>query len=367
MSPSVRSALDPQRRASLFAAKLRSLVSEGWGVDSHTVREPGDLPGGAALFDRGQRRAWVLVEENPASALGRALTWATRPDVGGPMLRVDGESVDLQVIIPAARGEDAPSRTNSGSAAVVARQAGEFRTPITVWAVSEAHLHQADPAPRHVAQPAPAGIESLIELMSTHGLTVRVDHGTLIGEWLGLEVARVVIDPDGSPHLEVGVGRNDREAFTMVHGLLPTPEAVAMVVARVKRYRSASDLTSPLTRLARERWLLATLVLDGAPVGADSIEPVENTLPSESVNDVVPAVGIGRSVVDGGPIVVACTAGIDVGLVPSVADARLAYAPGRPLVLAMAGHDRAPLTDRLNSLLRQPAEIRVVPVPWQGR
>ncbi len=357
MSPSGQSALNPQRRASLFAAKLRSLVSEEWGADPDRRREAGEVPGGAALFDRTEGRAWVLVEERPASALGRVLAWVTRPDVAGPSVEVAGVPVEIHVMVPAS--DDAGT--------VVARQAGEFQLPITVWTVSGAHLQQAVPAPPHVAKPPPAGVDSSVDVMAAHGLAVRVDHGIVVGEWLGLEVARIVVDPDGSSHLEVGVGRNDREAFTMVHGVLPSPEAVAMVVARVKRYRSASDLTSPLTRLARERWLLATLVSDGAVAGAHTIEPRENTTPSESVNDVAPAVGFGSSVLDGGPIVVACTAGIDVGLVPAIADARLAYASGRPLVVAMAAHDRAPLTDRLNSLLREPAEIRVIPVPWQGR
>ena len=65
---------------------------------------------------------------------------------------------------------------------------------------------------------------------------VVVEHGELFGEVLGLEVARVVVDEDGT-RFEVGVGRHDREAFAMLHGDLPTPEALARVVATVRQHR----------------------------------------------------------------------------------------------------------------------------------
>lgn len=38
-----------------------------------------------------------------------------------------------------------------------------------------------------------------------------VEGGELMGELLGLEVARVVVGDDGSAHVEAGVGRFDRE------------------------------------------------------------------------------------------------------------------------------------------------------------
>ena len=63
-----------------------------------------------------------------------------------------------------------------------------------------------------------------------------VEHGVVTGEVRGLEVCRVVDDPHtGAVRLEVGVGAHDREAFTIMHGDVPTVDALAGVVARRRR------------------------------------------------------------------------------------------------------------------------------------
>ena len=56
-----------------------------------------------------------------------------------------------------------------------------------------------------------------------------MEHGVLLGEVDGLEVCRVVL-VDGVAHLEVGVGRHDREAFALMHGDVPPAEALVGVV-----------------------------------------------------------------------------------------------------------------------------------------
>ncbi len=54
----------------------------------------------------------------------------------------------------------------------------------------------------------------------------------------GLEVCRVVDDPaTGAVRLEVGVGAHDREAFAIMHGDVPTVEALAGVVRAVAEHR----------------------------------------------------------------------------------------------------------------------------------
>ncbi len=73
------------------------------------------------------------------------------------------------------------------------------------------------------------GIESLVELLHAAGVEVVRQGGVVSGEVLGLEIARVVVDASGS-RLEVGVGRHDREAFSVMHGDIPAAEALATVV-----------------------------------------------------------------------------------------------------------------------------------------
>jgi hypothetical protein len=65
-------------------------------------------------------------------------------------------------------------------------------------------------------------------------------------------------------------------------------------------------------------------------------------------------------------VVVVCSVGIDLDLVPFAADARLAA--GRPdarLVLVVPERDAHPVTRELATLLRVPAEIVAVPGEWR--
>ena len=66
------------------------------------------------------------------------------------------------------------------------------------------------------------------------------------GEVRGLEVCRVVDDPHtGAVRLEVGVGAHDREAFAIVHGDVPTTEALAGVVRAVAEHRGGRRAAAP--------------------------------------------------------------------------------------------------------------------------
>ena len=157
----------------------------------------------------------------------------------------------------------------------LARLATYFDTatlPIQVRAVTGATSVEAAPeaAPAPLEGPVGAAsvgdsadeIEAIVEMLRAEGLEVVVEHGVLRGEVLGLEVARVVVWPaevggDDRLHLEVGVGRFDREAAAVVH-----PD-------RTRRSRSpvrptpcgdtdaAGAPAHPLSLLARERWLRA--------------------------------------------------------------------------------------------------------------
>jgi hypothetical protein len=242
----------------------------------------------------------------------------------------------------------------------LARRAECFARPIAVWQIAGATLTHAEPDPIPAIVSPPEKALDLVGTLRAAGLEIVIEHGQVRGEIAGLEVARVV-ELDGDVRIEVGVGRNDREAFALVHGDVPTADALASVVTAVRQHRRAGDLTHPLARLAPERWLRSALVREPALVGALELEAIEPTLPRENLKDPSPAIAIGATP-DGGNIVVACSVGVDLDLVPAAADARLAAAaPHARLVLAVPERDAHPVTRRLAESLTDPAEIVTVP------
>ena len=249
---------------------------------------------------------------------------------------------------------------------VLARRAALFDPAPTVWLVAGHTLEEvtAEPAVDPADAPAPLTDEFAV-LLAAAGADVVVEHGVLAGEVLGLEIARVVVADDGTAALEVGVGRHDREAFAMVHGDLPTEEALASVIAAVRENRRAGAESHPLSRLAQERWVRSVLARRPELVGAANLEPVVPLLARDSVKDVMPACLVGEDR-DGRPLVVACSVGIDLDLVPTAAEVRAHYAPAARLLLAVPQRDDHPVTRRIAGRLRQPAEIVVLPDDWRA-
>lgn len=329
-------ALDPDQTTRLLGAKLRALVDGDVGPGT---RRPVELPGGAALVDDGDGVAWVLVADRPAQRLGRALAWADQQGLGRIELVAD---------------EDAD---------VLARRASAFRTPVRVRTPRQRTLVDVEPAPP--ARPVEADAAALalaLELVEA-GAEVVVEHGAVCGEVNGLEVARVV-GRGAEVRIEVGVGRHDREAFAAIHGDRPTADALADVIGTVRQHRRPGRPTHPLNRLAAERWLRRWVLEDPGRLGLAELEPVEGTVPRASVQDVVPAFAVGRDD-DGEPVVVACSTGIDLDLVPAAADVRLSHAPGARLLLVVPERDDHPVTRRLAAALRAPAEVVPLADGWR--
>jgi hypothetical protein len=335
--PVLTSTLPPEQQAALHAAKLRALVTDHEGP---LDLEPSLFPGGGAA--RAGDRGWFLAGDEPARALGAALAWASRHDIG-----------DLCVLAEA--GTD-----------VLARRAVLFDPAPSIWRIEDRTLHHVTAGPAADPDDALAPLtEEFAVLLAEAGADVVVEHGVVAGEVLGLEIARVVVAEDGSAVLEVGVGRHDREAFAMVHGDLPTQEALASVIATVRENRRAGAEPHPLSRLAQERWVRAVLVERPDLVGCARLAPVVPLLARDSVKDVVPACVLGEDV-EGRTVVVACSVGIDLDLVPTAAEVRAHYAPEARLLLALPARDDSPVTRRIAARLRDPAEIVVLPDDWRS-
>ena len=336
-------ALDPEQRSRLLGTKIRVLVDRHWPVDADAPGPPRDVVpfGGGGAVVSGSR-AWVLLD-GPDHGLGSVLAWARTRGID-----------DLDVLA----GEQA---TPAGD---LARRAEAFDPPPRVWAVRDTEVERAEASPLIAADQPPDDVLAAADALARAGLDVVVDHGVVSGEVLGLEVARVVVGDDGAARVEVGVGRTDREAFAMVHGDLPVDDALQSVVDTVRGQRRADTAAHPLNRLAGERWLRAHLIEDPDRLPGWHLEAVEGPIPRGSVNDVVPAIATGTDA-DGHPVVVACSVGIDLEVVPLAADARAQHDPDARLVIALPVRDAHEVTRALAAALRRPAEVLPIEGDWR--
>jgi hypothetical protein len=251
---------------------------------------------------------------------------------------------------------------DADAAGVLARRAAYFTHPPHVWLVEGRTLQPGVAHELSSAEPIDLAFEPLVGLIETAGVTPVVEHGVLSGEVAGLEVCRAVIDPDtGHARLDVGVGAHDREAFRLIHGDVPPAEALAAVAAAVAEHRRPGAEPHPLNRLGAERLLRHRLLRDPSLVGAVALEPAAPPVARENLKEPVPCVAAGVSQ-RGRAMVVVCSLGVDLDLVPFAADARAATGPaGADLVLAVPARDAVPVTYALASALHAPALVEALP------
>jgi hypothetical protein len=129
------------------------------------------------------------------------------------------------------------------------------------------------------------------------------------------------------------------------------------VVDKVEGLRRTVEPPHALRRLAAERLLRQRLLDDPAIVAAVALEAAPPPVPRTNLKDAVPCVaaGIDR---DGRPLVVVCSVGIDLDVVPFAADARAALGDDDArLVIVVPERDAHPVTYRLAARLAVPAEV----------
>jgi hypothetical protein len=313
------------RRSRLRALKLQTLVREHLGTP--VAPTAGVFPLGAALVL--DATAWVLVEDDPAHGLGPALAWAIR-----------NGATRLQLL----------AATDTG---VLARRAEHFQLPIDVWHVEDRTLLPAVAEPAALPREPSDAHLALVPTIAAGGATPVVEHGVVSGEVRGLEVCRVVDDlHTGAVRLEVGVGAHDREAFAIVHGDVPTVEALRSVVDAVSAHRAAGE-PHPLNRLVPERLLRWRLEQEPLLIGLASLTPTQPPVPRRNVKDLTPCSAIGRRT-DGTEVLVVCSVGVDLDLIPYAIDARL-HEPGveGEVVVVAPPRDLVPVTAELAALADQ--------------
>lgn len=346
--------IDPDRLADLVARKLGALVRHRW-PDVAAGATGGSFPGGSTLVEPGGR-AWILLDGDGQGA-GEAP--GARSDAArrlGACLAVARRSQATEVHLLVEDGD---------AARILARRARCFADPPTVWRVVGLALSEAEPAAPAVAPAVAPEAELYRPVLLAAGLTPIDEGGNLVGELLGLEVARVVVDDDGSARVEAGVGRFDREAGAMLFAHQGETDALARVVELVAGIRTATAARHPLNQLVPERWMRAALVAEPERVGAERLVPVPSALARRNLLEVGVASAHGTDR-EGNPIVVTCSTGVDLDLVPAAADDRLSVDPGARLVLAVPARDVLAVTVELASRLIPAATVMAVEDGWRS-
>jgi hypothetical protein len=317
--------VDETRRGRLLAVKLATLIREH-GAGGNLQPTPFAL--GAATIDGSI--GWVLLDERQQRGLGPVLAWAVRAGVD-----------HLHVLAEEGTG-------------TIARRATAFRMPVEVWHIAERVLLPAIAEPLPLPREVPIGHDRFRPLIIEGGAVPSVEHGVLFGEVRGLEVCRVVTDQQtGAARLEVGIGQHDREAFQMLHGDVPTVQALARVVATVAPRRQHGADPHPLNRIGQERALRARLIDVPEMIGASLIEALPSPLARTNVKDPQPCVA--HAVIEGRSTTLVVSTGVDLDLVPFATDARLAT--GDPTRIVVPARDAVPVLTDITDLLDDPMAI----------
>ncbi len=284
---------DAERRSRLLSLKLRALVREHLGLQSDPEGTPEVFSLGAAFVM--SDAVWVLIDGDATRALGPAMAWARR------------FPLPMHVLV----------ERDSG---LLARRASHFRADITVWHVNEKSLLPAVVEPHLDQVDAKESHRALMPLISSSGADAVVEHGIVVGEVRGLEMCRVVDDSvTGEARLEVGMGVNDREAFAMVHGDMPTEEALRTVIDAVAIHRQPGAMVHPFNQFGAERLHRWHALMNPSIVGCSELLAANPPVKRTNVKDAVPCVALGDA--DGQSVAVTFVNGIDLDVVCFAVDA----------------------------------------------
>jgi len=161
----------------------------------------------------------------------------------------------------------------------------------------------------------------------------------------------------------VGAGPGDPGLLT-VRGR----EALVRAAETVRQQRRRGAPPGPATLLQRERWLRHALIADPSLLAGETIGALGPLVP---VPDPAPPVDLRRprpagATAQGGSVLVVCSAGVDLDLVPTAAWLRSWAAPAaeRVLLVVPAGDDQ-PVLHELAPLLAVPATVVTVKPPWE--
>lgn len=360
-------ALDPAQRSQLKKAKLAAVTRDyldretaSRAFEQTGVHSASAEIGVAEVVEAGSLYAlnlnghgFVLLSESSARSLSAAMIWAAQQ----PAQR-------LTVFADAPAPSDARSEDLS-------RWAQYFlldEQPIEVRLIEGPLSHRVEPAIVPEVFELPERKELLEQHLLAEGLEVVHEHGVTRGEVLGLEVARLVVWPseaggDDALHLEVGVGRFDRDAHAAVRPDESPVDDLAHTVSIIRDHRFPGAPSHAVQRLSRERWLRALALAQPSLVGADTLTAIGMTAEPAGLRDAFPASAVGTAT-DGSPLILVFSCGVDLGLLPLAADLRAQINSEATLRIALPAKDHHVATKWLASMLRHPAELIDIEVGW---
>jgi hypothetical protein len=328
--------LDPAQRAGLERARAIALAREYFGIDE-TPANVDTVPFGVVV--RLERRACVVISSRDLGVLGGVLVWAARHDVS-----------DIDLVF----------EHNAGTHA---RRCESLAPHFRVWTLAGSSVVRAAPEVRPNPHRVTPEATALVAMIERCGADVVVEDGIIRAEIAGLEVGRVVEGPTG-PLFEVGVGRFDREAAALLNEGQPTELALLKVIERVRTHRVVGVHSHAVNRIARERWIRSLVARDLTLAGLDVstvVMPVEPIPPRLGLLDATPAALVTSG--SGQPLMIVCSTGMDLGLVPAVADLVAEHEPSE-VRFVMPRREVLPYLRQLVDRLPLPTSIIGIDPPW---
>jgi len=114
--------------------------------------------------------------------------------------------------------------------------------------------------------------------------------------------------------------------------------------------------------MARERWIRSMLIDDASSIGLESLTAIPPLVARSTVLGNVPSAAMGARP-DGTPVVVVCSSGIDLDVVPEAVDYRQRELPEAELWIVVPKRDRHAITESLVAITRD-CELLTVDPPW---
>ncbi len=319
------------QRQALAGARLRALAG-AFGLEP---TDPGVIPNGAV--GRDGTTVIAVIDDDHERSLGAVALWAGRAPTDRIVICTDDHGPDL------------------------ARRAAALTTP------AEVHLFDGPTTTPVEASGVPAapvlddGHRAWAGRFAAAGATPVDDHGRLVAEVRGLEMARTEPDPAGGVAIEIGVGRADREIHGMLDAGSDVDEVLRQTVGIVEGFRVAGG-THPLHRVARARWLRSLVLADPTLIGLDVAgEPLPPLRSTDTVLVTEPAAAL-FTPDDAPSVLVACTVGFDPDLGPELADLVERSLARRVIVVCPPRDER--LVRRALDVVTVDADVVAVAEPW---
>jgi hypothetical protein len=252
-----------------------------------------------------------------------------------------------------------------------ARRAARCSIPTVCWSATGRSIEKIQPSELASAlsfADLPKDEQPFAEVMRAAGAEPVVEQGVLRAEVLGLEVGRVVRDPESDqPYLAVGVGKHDRLAQSMMNGAADPAVALSEAVKSVAVYRIPGVPSHPANRVSRSRWLREILLEAPSIAGfTGPTERIAGTVPVDLKAAGVATFSAFKSPAaneDLTPIAIGCAAGVDLDGPTDLLDtaARAGISEVRLVVLA---NDDFPAIRTLCATLAPPIGVVALVSPF---